>query len=656
MTDTYFVDNRQVYSNVISAIKARSILALDTETTGLDPYTSELLLIQIGNGSHQYVLDYQSLKRAGETFDDLKDILTSKEYIKVLHNAKFDYKMIKVHLGVPIEHMVCTFVLEHTLKKGIRQKGFSLLDLAHRYLNIDLDKGIRQTFLDHRLSDSFTAEQIMYSALDIKYLIQIYKLQSELIKRLNMQDLATLECMVIAPTADMELNGVYVDDRKWLGLYADSDKMRAAAEKELMDIFQNSGTIDKYKAWAREEKVLKTTDAYQKKQAKNQATNQSTLEFFSELADIRSYIDKTIPDASTFPVNLASPVQMAKLLSIFLDKEITTTVEEQLKKISNDPIIDKVIALRKFTKLCTTYGEEFLNKAVHPVTKRIHTNFNQVKADSGRYSSSDPVNLQNIPNDAKYRAAFCVQDPSWKMIATDFSGAELRIMAEICQEEAWIKAFKEGYDLHSFIASMLYKIPYEEMTENHHVKPKYKELRGVAKSLVFGISYGMGAGRLANNLKIEIKEARILLDKFWGSFPAIKDGLDKYASEALAKGYAFSPLDNRRRYLRSFDFDVKGERIHAENIAKNMICQGACASIMKQALVNLREASIDKGWYDKKFRLLMTIHDEAVLEVHESIADEAVALVDKLMVEAAEKYVKTVPMIAETAIGNHWIH
>ena len=166
----------------------------------------------------------------------------------------------------------------------------------------------------------------------------------------------------------------------------------------------------------------------------------------------------------------------------------------------------------------------------------------------------------------------------------------------------------------------------------------------------------MGAVRLARKLEITEQEAKDLLNKFWTSFPKIKDKLDELVKNALSSGYALSPLDNRRRYLRSFDFEVSREKSHASNITKNMPFQGACASIMKRALVLLRQEAINRGWYDTKFRLLMTIHDEAVIEVHESIAEDAFKMVDETMVNAASYYVKTVPMIAETAIGDFWIH
>lgn len=166
----------------------------------------------------------------------------------------------------------------------------------------------------------------------------------------------------------------------------------------------------------------------------------------------------------------------------------------------------------------------------------------------------------------------------------------------------------------------------------------------------------MKAGRLANTLKIDFEEARALLNKFWDAFPNIKKTLDEVAATAIKKEYAESPLDKRRRYFKSFDLEVKKERAHAENIAKNMICQAANASMIKLALVFLRDAALAKGWTSDDFRILMVIHDEVVCECRQELAKEVKKMVEEKMVQAAEHYVKTVPMKAEAVIDDHWVH
>jgi len=234
---------------------------------------------------------------------------------------------------------------------------------------------------------------------------------------------------------------------------------------------------------------------------------------------------------------------------------------------------------------------------------------------------------------------------------------ELRLIAEICNESAWIEAFKKGYDMHSFVASMLFQIPYEDMVnKDHEVLPEYKAFRSKAKNINFGVAYGMKAGRLAHNLGVTFDEARALLNKFWVTFPNIAKKLDQLANDAVKNEYAISPLDGRRRYLKTFDFDVSGERAHAQNIAKNLPFQGTNASITKRALVYIRRAALNKGWSADKFRILITVHDEIECECHKSIVDEATKMVEDMMIAAAEYYVKKVPMKVDVDVGDHWIH
>jgi len=415
-----YIDTRKDYDKVIAWINSRNLLAVDTETTGTDPLSDQLLLIQVGNSTNQYVLDFIRLKSEGVTFDEIKTWLSDREYTKVFHNAKFDYKFLKHTLGCEIEGIVCTFVIEHILKKGLRQKGFGLADVTMRYVNRDMSKAVRQTFAEHELGADYTKDQIYYAAVDVEYLLDIYAKQQELLAEANMEGLAALECAAVAPTGDMELNGIYLSPDKWKALFEISEVSRQEKEKILYEALGD--TIDKFKSVLREEAISKELSRLQLK-SKKTAPAQESLDLFNDktTTSARDIAAAKVQDAKYFVVNLNSSAQMQKILSLHLGQAVESTEEEKLRRIKH-PIIDKVIDLRKATKLCTTYGEEFLKKAVHPITGRVHTNFNQTRADSGRYSSSNPVNLQNIPNKTEYRAAFQVQDKDWRMICADYSG------------------------------------------------------------------------------------------------------------------------------------------------------------------------------------------------------------------------------------------
>lgn len=478
-----YIDEPRDYYTAMGVIQSRTRMAVDTETTGIDPLLNEILMIQIGNAGTQYVFDYQRLKHKKADFDVLRRWLADPCKQKLFHNAKFDYKFLKHHLKCEINNIICTFIVEHTLKKGIRQRGFNLAEVADRYVGADLEKATRQTFVDHEIGEDFTAEQIEYAAKDVEFLIPIFTEQMQLVRYRGIEELVALECKAIAPTADMELNGVYVSPTKWLNLARIANKDREVARGMFIEEVKDS--IPKLQQLLREESVEKAVEGYKKN--KKTYENQGTFSFISTGPDdIRKHIEDSTPPAKDFEINIDSPVQVQKLLTIHLDTDVASTGEEKLK-ILNHPAADKLIAYRKATKLCTTYGDEFLRKAIHPITHRIHTNFNQTRAESGRYSSSDPVNLQNIPNKAEYRSAFQVQSPTWKMVCCDYASCELRILAEISQEQAWINAYKQGLDMHSMVASMMFGIAYEDIVdENNEVREEYKDLRTRAKAIGFG--------------------------------------------------------------------------------------------------------------------------------------------------------------------------
>jgi len=651
-----YIKNLSDYRGAMVSIMQRRIMAVDTETTGFDPYTSALLAIQVGNFNQQFIFDYHLLKNAGCDFEELKEYLKDTSKTKILHNAKFDYKMLRHHLGVPIENLYCTFVVEHMLKKGKRLKGFNLAEIAERRVGVDLEKSLRESFPDHIVGTEFTPEQLEYMANDVKYLLDIYESQQEEVRRdpLSIQ-LADIECRAVSATAEMELNGIYLDPEKWTALFEVSGARLKEAEKDLRQALDTA--IKKYQESLYKAALEKEITSLKTKHEKKMAKAASTGKLFEEAPiNFRALAQDKVPAVEKFEVNLASSTQMLKLLSLHLGKSIDSTEEEYLKSIDN-PIIEKVITYRKAMKLVTTYGAEFLKKAIHPVTGRIHTNFNQTRADSGRYSSSDPVNLQNIPNQEKYRAAFCVQDPSWKMICADYSSCELRLIAEVCNDPIWIDAFNHGKDMHSVVTSMIFKIPYEQIVdEKNKVRPEYKELRNKAKTIGFGLAYGMKAGRLANEIKVSKDEAKALLEAFWKAFPNIQVKLKELGDLAISTGKAVSPLDGRVRHLGSMDFDDRREKSHAESIAKNMAFQSSSATITKLAMALIREGARNKGWDTDKFRLLITVHDEILAEAKEEIAEEARQLVENSMMKAGEVYVKKVHMPAEAVLSDHWVH
>jgi DNA polymerase-1 len=259
-------------------------------------------------------------------------------------------------------------------------------------------------------------------------------------------------------------------------------------------------------------------------------------------------------------------------------------------------------------------------------------------------------NLQNIPSTKEYRAAFTAQKSDWRIVGADYSGMELRLLAELTLDPAFLDIFDKGLDPHATVGSMIYGKTIRAPGTNGPDDPgENMDLRKHAKTLVFGISYGMGPKRLAAATGMSYDEAKNVIKIFWAKFPHVKLFFDRMISYSRKNKCAIAPLDGRLRWLLDIDFDNVKSRVHAENISKNFPLQGGNATITKNALILIREEI--KG---KQIKIINTVHDEIILEAHESCADEAQKILVRCMVDAAKPYVKRVPIKVESYIANCW--
>jgi len=267
------------------------------------------------------------------------------------------------------------------------------------------------------------------------------------------------------------------------------------------------------------------------------------------------------------------------------------------------------------------------------------------------------MNLQNIPRKKEYRAAFTAQTSECKMICADYSGCELRILAELSQEPAWIDALKNNKDLHMMVYCDLHGLVYKDVVdENGKPLEKYKKARNAIKTLNFGLVYGMGPKRLADATGVSYNSAKSTMDQFFRTYPKIKNYLDKLETDAEINKYALSPLDGRKRWLWDFDWAVPKEASHARNIAKNLPFQGANASITKLALVNIREKILENNWdVDNQVMVVSTIHDEILMECKKELANIVLEMTKEQMLNAAHHYIKHVIMAVDATISDHWV-
>jgi DNA polymerase I-like protein with 3'-5' exonuclease and polymerase domains len=585
-----YITNKQSLSEALDVLNKKSIVALDTETTGLDPLTDKVLLIALGDETHQYVIDVAKL---GNNISDLITYLDNPEITKVLHNAKFDYKMLKNHFYVDMQNMKDTFLLDCLITQGILNARHGLDTLLHNYLNIDLSKTQQTTFTKLKYGDEFTDEQIEYAKNDIKYLLPLYEYLLREIKKRNMGLLADLENECVRATGDLELNGIHLDRAKWLELCTSAEK-DALGYKDILD--------EHFKKYC-------------------------ALNLFDEV-----------------DINYKSPKQVLPILSSICKAPISSTSTTALKAFKSHPAVKALLDYRMAMKRVNTYGEEFYEKSVHPIDGRIHAEFWQLgRAHTGRYASSKP-NMQNIPATKVYREAFTAQNADYKIIAADFSGQELRLLAHISQEPKFKSALESGKDLHTNSASLVFETDYNKVS---------KTQRQAAKAITFGLIYGMGPMKLAHTLDIDIMEAKTLIQKYFRAFPQIKITMSKLEGQARLSKMALSPLDGRQSSLAFVNWNDRREVSHALNIAKNIPFQGAGASTTKLALCRIKR-KLDKGGYDA--RLINVVHDEILVEVVSHEAQTVAKIIEVEMVAAFNYYAPSVAMEAEAHIGDCWIH
>ncbi len=348
------------------------------------------------------------------------------------------------------------------------------------------------------------------------------------------------------------------------------------------------------------------------------------------------------------PFNMGSPKQIGEILftklGLPVKKKTATgapsTDEEVLQELAADyPLPSKLLEHRSLAKLKGTYTDK-LPLMVNPATGRVHTNYAQAVAVTGRLASNDP-NLQNIPirtpEGRRVREAF-IAPPGHVVMSADYSQIELRIMAHISDDPALLRAFAEGIDVHKATASEVFGVPVEQVSS---------EQRRYAKVINFGLIYGMGAFGLASNLGIEQKAAKDYIDRYFARFAGVKRYMDDTRVAAKAQGYV-ETVFGRRLWLPEINSGNGPRRSGAERQAINAPMQGTAADLIKLAMIAVQQALDAEG---RATRMVMQVHDELVLEVPESELDWARSAIPRLMAGVAQL---KVPLLAEVGVGANW--
>ena len=347
--------------------------------------------------------------------------------------------------------------------------------------------------------------------------------------------------------------------------------------------------------------------------------------------------------------NINSSAQLQKILydklKLSTGKKTKTgysTNAQSLEALQGEhPIIEVILNYRQVQKLKSTYTDS-LPGLIHPKTGRIHTDFNQTVASTGRLSSNNP-NLQNIPIRTdlgkEIRKAFIPRDKNYLIISADYSQIELRIMASICGDEGLCNAFRKGEDIHRSTAALVFQVDPKDVTS---------DMRRKAKEVNFGILYGIGVFGLKTRLGISQAHAKEIIDTYFNSFKKVKQYMESSVKKAREKGFA-ETLVGRRRFMRNINSNNRAVRTFEERAAINMPVQGTAADMIKLAMINIqRELEKRKA----KTKMVLQVHDELVFDAHKDEIDELRPLIKNIM---ETSFPLNVPVVVDTGIGDNWL-
>jgi DNA polymerase I len=580
-------------SSLVQELHGTDVICFDTETNSSDPIIASPVGVSLSasSGKAWYIpVNVEGALPSDEVWGELKPLFESPDKTWVAHNFKYDYIILK--------------------KEGIEISGKAFDTMVAAYL-IDANQKLKMDFLAKKYLD--------YEAIPIEKLIGTGRKQKTM-DELPFEEVVDYAC----EDADITLQ-----------LY---EVLKTELEKdELLDIaYRVDFPLMKVLAKMELTGIRLDTDMLS--------------EFSKELdRDLRE-VQREVFEIAGVEFNLNSPQQLGEVLfdqmGIPSVKKTKTgqhsTAESVLVQLANDyEVPGKILDYRSLSKLKSTYVDA-LPKLVDEHTGRIHTNFNQTVAATGRLSSSNP-NLQNIPirteRGREIRKAFIPED-GFKILAADYSQVELRVIASISGDENMSRSFKQDEDIHARTAKEIFNL-----NNLNEVTP---DQRRKAKEVNFGIPYGVSAYGLASRLGISNSEAKEMIDQYFNRFPGIQKYIDETTEFAKEHGYV-KTLMGRRRYIpdiNSRNWNVRG---FAERTAINMPIQGTAADIIKLAMIRIQEYLEASRL---KTRMLIQVHDELVFELHESESESVPPKIRELMESAMEL---DVPLKVDMGIAENWL-
>lgn len=587
-------DRPELRKKLIHRLETAHEFSVDTETTGLETREARLVGMSFALAPKEafYVPMTGEEKIDKGIVEEFRSALENPKIRKVGQNLKYDIQILR-NYGVEVKGELFDTMLAHFLLDSDAANSLDMMaDKYLGYTTISFESVVGPKGRKQKTIDQIAVEKVKdYACEDADITLQLKdKLENWISKNKMEKLLHEVEEPLSYVLADMEYEGVKIDTTALAEMSKDLDEAARNAQHE---IFELAG-----------------------------------VEF-----------------------NIASPKQLGEILfekmKIVEDPKKTktgqyATGEEILSKLASEhDIAAKILEFREYQKLKSTYVDA-LPKLISPVSGRVHTDFRQTVAATGRLSSNNP-NLQNIPirtaKGREIRKAFIPSSDEFKIMSADYSQIELRIMAAFSKDKSMMQAFKEGRDIHATTAARVFGVDLDAVEPN---------MRRKAKEVNFGIIYGISAFGLSQNLDISRSEANEIIESYFKEFPGVKTYMDHTIEQAKKDGYVETIL-GRRRYLRNINSRNFTMRGFDERNAINAPIQGSAADIIKIAMINIhrwmKEAQV-------KSKMLIQVHDELVFELHKSE--------EKIITEKVEELMKNahpleVPMEVGIGVGDNWL-
>lgn len=580
---------------LLQNLQKQTSVCFDTETTGLDALHAELVGISFSyeKGKGFYVPFPENQEEAQTLIDKFIPFFENENIEKIGQNLKYDLKILSNYNVTVKGKLFDTMIAHYLINPDMRHNMDILSETYLKYSPQSIEALIGKKGKNQKSMRDVELEEIKeYAVEDADITLQLKEIFTlELDKTGTKKLFEEIEIPLVKVLADMEKEGIRVD-------------------------------VDFLKS------LSKTLD------------------------DDIKILEANIFETAGEKFNLASPKQLGDVLFDKLkiggvkQKKTKTgqyaTGEEILSYLAaENPIVKDILDWRQLVKLQNTYVEALPNQ-VDKITNRIHTDYMQTVAATGRLSSNNP-NLQNIPirteRGRQIRKAFVARDENYTLVSADYSQIELRVIAALSGEENMIKAFQNHEDIHKSTASKVFNVPLEEVT---------REQRSHAKTVNFGIIYGVSAFGLSNQTSLSRSESAALIEAYYQTYPRLKSYIQEQIEFARENGYVQTIL-GRRRYLKDINSQNAIVRGGAERNAVNAPIQGSAADIIKMAMINIHKKLTSENW---KSKMLLQVHDELVFDVHNSELEKIKPMIKYEMEHA---FTLDVPLDVDLGAGKDWL-